>query len=145
MKIVPITFRDACAFVDQHHRHHRRPQDHKFSVAAEHEGRIVGVAIVGRPVSRHLDDGRTLEVTRLCTLDVPNAASKLYSAARRAAAALGYKRCITYTLQSESGVSLRAAGWTEDAASAGGSWSRPGRIREDDHPLEPNRRWLVAA
>jgi hypothetical protein len=111
LKIIPINFREACAFITQHHRHHKPPQGHKFSIACSNGSKLVGVAIIGRPVSRHLDDGWTQEVTRLCTDGTKNVCSKLYSAAFRAAIQLGYKRLITYTLESEPGTSLRAVGW----------------------------------
>lgn len=76
-------------------------------------GALVGVATAGRPVARHYDDGRTLEVNRTCTDGTPNANSMLYGAVWRAAKAMGYKRCITYTQADETGASLRAAGWVK--------------------------------
>jgi hypothetical protein len=102
----------------------------------------VGVVTVGRPVARHLDDGQTVEVTRLCTLaGAKNAASKLLAAAGRAAQALGYRRIVTYTLSSEDGICCRAAGFKRVAQSAGGRWSRRRRPRRDRHPLEGKIRW----
>jgi hypothetical protein len=84
----------------------------KFCLGVAIVDTLVGVATVGRPVARHLDDGYTLEVNRTCTLDgTPNVNSMLYGAAWRAAKALGYRRLITYTQEGESGASLRAAGW----------------------------------
>jgi hypothetical protein len=138
----PIIFRDACAFIDRLHRHHRPPQGHKFSIGAERYGSLVGVVVVGRPVSRHADDGHTAEVTRLCTDGTENACSLLYSAAARAAKAMGYARIITYILGSEHGASLRASGWEMDGRTAGGSWSRESRDRDDKHPLESKTRWV---
>ena len=89
-----------------------------------------GVAIVGRPVARMLDDGRTAEITRLCvTNGARNCCSMLYRAAIRAARALGYQRVITYTLQSESGSSLRGSGLIRSAETTGGEWNSPGRPR----------------
>lgn len=142
---MPVSQRAANAFVKDHHRHHRPVQGGKFSLAVtiddstiagmEPTPRIVGVVIVGRPVARHLDDGWTLEVTRLCTDGTPNACSKLYAAACRAARALAYKRLITYTLPSEGGASLRAAGWRLVGLRGGGNWNRPGRPREDTPEL----------
>lgn len=89
-----------------------------------------------------LQDGFTCEVTRLATDGTTNACSMLYGAARRAAKSLGYRRIITYVLASETGNSLRAAGWVKSKqASAGGSWDRPSRKREDNHPTEPKTRW----
>lgn len=102
---------EANAFVRQHHRHHKPVQGHVFSIGAALNGQIVGVAIVGRPVSRHRDDGITAEVTRLCTDGTKNACSFLYGAAARAAFALGFKRIGTYILASEPGTSLTASGW----------------------------------
>src|SRR5690554_4973935 len=110
MDLVPIEFSEACEFVRRHHRHHRPPQGHKFSIACLNDGKIVGVVIVGRPVARMLDNGLTLEVTRLCSDGTKNVCSFLYSAAWRAARAMGYKKMITYILQSESGASLKASG-----------------------------------
>ena len=89
------------------------------------------VVIAGRPVARHLDDGWTLEVTRLCTDGTANACSKLYAAAGRAARALGYTRLITYTLPAEGGASLRAAGWRLVGQRGGGNWNRARRPRRD--------------
>jgi hypothetical protein len=109
------------------------------------DGRMAGVVIVGRPVARQLDDGLTVEVTRLCTDGTPNAASKLYGAARRVAGAMGYERVITYTLDTEPGTSLIASGWKSDGLTEGGTWSRPSRGRQDKHPVTPKRRWIAAA
>lgn len=90
LEIVPMTLREANAFVEQNHRHHGATVGHKFSIGLSDGEKIVGVAIVGRPVSRHLDDGWTLEVNRLCTDGTRNACSMLYAAAWRAARAMGY-------------------------------------------------------
>lgn len=145
LKIRPISFRDACAFVDQHHRHHRRPQGHKFSLCVMDDGQLAGVVIAGRPVARNADNGLTLEITRLCTDGTANAASKLYGAARRVAGAMGYEKVITYTLAEEPGSSLLGAGWKLSGESKGGSWSRPTRSRQDQHPTTPKKRWEAAA
>lgn len=140
--VVPCTFAEACAFVGMHHRHHRPPVGHKFSLAVAGEDQeIHGVAIVGRPVARHLDDGWTLEVMRVATDGTRSANSALYGACRRAAWALGYRRLATYTLPSESGASLRGAGWRVIGEAGGGSWSCPSRPRVDHHPLERKLRW----
>ncbi|WP_210453494.1 XF1762 family protein [Pantoea ananatis] len=111
MNIEPITFREACAFVARHHRHNKPPVGHKFSVGLRVSGELIGVAMAGRPVARHFDDGLTLEVNRTCTDGTRNANSMLYGAVWRAAKAMGYKRCITYTQHGETGASLRAAGF----------------------------------
>lgn len=134
---IPVTLDEANAFVSLHHRHHKPVVGHKFSIGAANGDKVVGVCIIGRPVSRHRDDGLTLEVTRLCTDGTANACSFLYGAAARAAFALGYRRIGTYILKSENGSSLRASGWRLIGERGGGSWSVPSRPRVDTHPLEP--------
>jgi hypothetical protein len=127
---------EANAFVAMHHRHHKPVIGHLFSIGAALEGKIVGVAIVGRPVARMRDDGATAEITRLCTDGTKNACSFLYGAAARAAFALGFKRIGTYILASEPGTSLMAAGWRLIGERGGGSWSRQERPRVDTHPTQ---------
>jgi len=141
LTITPIEFKEAKAFVARHHRHHRQIQGHKFSLAVVEGEQVVGVVIVGRPVARGNDNGWTLEVTRCCTDGTPNACSKLYSAARRAAAALGYRRLITYILASESGSTLKAANWILNGPAGGGSWDCASRPRVDKHPTELKLRY----
>jgi hypothetical protein len=132
LTVVPLGFADACTAVDRWHRHHRRPQGHKFSLGVLAAGRLVGVAIVGRPVARSLDTGWGLEVTRLATDGTPNACSCLYGAAWRTAKEAGYQRVITYTQHGETGASLRAAGWHLVAVlSPRTGWDTPSRPRED--------------
>jgi hypothetical protein len=131
LSLAPIDFEAAAEFVRALHRHHTPPQGHKFSLAAMLGDGLVGVAIIGRPVSRHRDDGRTLEVTRLCTDGTKNACSFLYGAAAKATFALGYSRIGTYILKRESG------GWKLIGETPGRSWSVPSRPRDDKHPIEP--------
>ena len=123
IRLVPTTLREANAFVKAHHRHHKPVTGHKFSIGCAAEGRLVGVVIAGRPVSRYLDDGLTLEVNRLCTTGEKNVCSMLYAAAARAAKAMGYRKIITYTLDDEPGTSLRAAGWTCMGRAGGKRWT----------------------
>ena len=124
MKIVPITFRAACAFVTELHRHNKPPRGHKFSFGLNDGEKLVGVAMAGRPVARAFDNGTTLEVNRTCTDGTRNANSLLYGAIWRAAKAMGYLRCITYTQCDESGASLRGAGWVRVKELAPrGSWA----------------------
>ena len=137
LSAIPLTFKEATAFVLEHHRHHTPPVGHKFSIGAVADNDLVGVVIVGRPVSRHRDDGQTLEVTRLCTSGHRNACSFLYGRAARAAFALGYTRIGTYILKSEPGTTLKAAGWQLIGETPGKSWSVPSRQRTDKHPIEP--------
>ncbi len=146
----PVGLTEARTFVGQVHRHNLPPKFGTFAVGAERDGELIGVAIVGRPVARALDDGFTAEVSRLATDGTPNACSMLYGACSRAAKALGYRRLITYTLQSESGISLRASGWTlDDTLAARPSWDCPSRPRvqtdlfgNERRPSEPKYRWL---
>lgn len=136
LELVPIKFDEATEFVKRFHRHHLPPVGHKYCIAACADKKIVGVVLVGRPVSRRLDNGFTLEVTRLCTDGTKNACSFLYSAAWRVAKNLGYRRLITYILSIESGTSLKAAGWKELYTTPGKSWSVKSRPRVDKHPLQ---------
>ncbi len=130
---VPVAISEAKSFVANFHRHNKPPAGGLFAVGASDGNQLVGVAIVGRPVARRLDDGQTAEVVRCCVTDEAprGACSFLYSRCWQAAKALGWRKLITYTLQSESGASLRGAGWKTVAELKAGSpeaWqSRPGR------------------
>lgn len=127
LHVVPLSWNRAAQLVDDLHRHHARPREHKLSVGvALPDGTVVGVAVLGRPVSSVLDDGYTLEVTRVATDGTENACSALYGAARRIGREMGYRRIITYTQGEEPGTSLRAAGWIQTS-------SRPAR----DGPARP--------
>jgi hypothetical protein len=143
LELQPISFAEACAFIAEHHSHHKPPQGWKFGLALNDGLRVVAVATVGRPVARMLDDGWTLEVTRLCTDGTPHAASKLYAACWRAVRSLGYRQLITYTLAEEKGTSLLAAGWKVVGRTQGGSWSRSSRPRFDNAPMGPKTLWEV--
>ncbi|WP_263418682.1 XF1762 family protein [Terriglobus albidus] len=142
--IVPCELAEANAFVSQHHRHHGPRVGHKFSIAAECDGKVIGVAIVGRPNARALQDGFTLEVTRLATDGTKNACSKLYAAAWRAARAMGYRRLITYIYACEPGTTLTASGWKLVGQVTGRSWSCPSRPRVDTAPLQDKLRYEVS-
>lgn len=142
---VPISLAEANEFVREFHRHHGPVRGAKFCLAASVYGKIVGVAIVGRPVARMLDDGWTLEVNRTCTDGTKNVNSLLYGACRRATFALGYRRLVTYTLASEQGCSLIASGWRCIGIAAGGCWSRQSRPRLDLHPTQQKLRWETTA
>lgn len=141
LELQPIDFNEACSFIEQHHRHHKPPRGWKFGVAVNDGEKVVGVIVVGRPVARKLQDGYTLEVTRCCTDGTKNAASMLYGAAWRACKAMGYRRLITYTLVTEPGTSLIAAGWKNIGSTPGRSWNVPSRPRVDTHPLGQKLLW----
>jgi hypothetical protein len=162
LQVVPTTLDEANHFVDQHHRHRGAVTGAKYCLAVAErrevgEGRpggagygmhmdcVVGVAIVGRPVARSLDDGFTLEVNRCCTDGTRNACSMLYAAAWRAARALGYRRLVTYTLPGEGGASLAAAGFHVVAQVRAKSWHTPSRPRVDTAPLQAKLRWELSA
>jgi hypothetical protein len=158
LHVVPLDLESANAFVDRHHRHHDEVVGHKFSLGAVHAGEIVGVVIVGRPVAKGLQDGWTLEVTRLATDEVERmvtdrhgrqhplgVCSFLYGAARRATFALGYTRLGTYILASEPGVTLVAAGWRLVGEVRGRSWNTRSRPRVDKHPTLDKARYEAAA
>jgi hypothetical protein len=139
----PLDYPSACAFITAHHRHHLPPQGWKFGIAVAADERIVGVVTVGRPVARQLQDGWTLEVTRCCTDGTPHVASKLYAAAWRATRALGYRRLVTYTLASEAGTSLKAAGWRVlyETTNRPNGWNVRGRPRVVKAPTSAKTLW----
>lgn len=145
LEIVPIFQDEAFSFVQQYHRHHKPPVGSVFQVAAAIGQKIVGVAIVGRPVSKTLDNGWTLEVTRLCTDGTENACSKLYAACWRITKELGYKKLQTYILQSEPGTSVIAAGAQLVGIRGGGTWQRRLRPRVDKHPTQKKLlfEWII--
>lgn len=139
-----VAFRDASALVNMYHRHHGSPVGHLFSGGVWDGEVLCGAVIAGRPVARKLDDGDTVELTRVVSDGTRNACSKAMGWAIREARRRGFTRVITYTLESEPGGSLRAVGFREVGASAGGSWSRPSRERTQEcHPLAPKRRWEI--
>lgn len=144
--------------VQASHRHHKqRPVGWHFGLEARRGGVLVAVAVCGRPVSRTLQSRGVVEVTRVCVLpDVDSrlardAASAIYRAAlaeyarRRVVASrrgdVRVTELVTYTLPSESGASLRGAGFRCDGAAGGGSWGRTGRPRIDAHPTCAKLRW----
>lgn len=154
IRAVPLSLKEANAYVDQLHRHHCHAQGDKFRIGAEVDGKLVGVIQCGRPVSRYLDDGRTLECIRLCTDGTKNVCSFLYSRAARVAQELGYEKIITYILESELGTSLKASGWyCDEKAAGGGAWDCKARPRElepmqvsilpakQKYPTEKKQRW----
>lgn len=153
LSLQPIGFDEAAAFVRLHHRHHCPSRGWKFGIAVNDGEKVVGVVIVGRPVSRNLDDGFTAEVNRCCVAPIPdhpkgpegsghaNACSMLYAAAWRAARAMGYRRLITYTLPEEGGASLRAAGWKIVGQTKAEGWGREARPRVDKHPTQSKLIW----
>lgn len=151
MNLRPITLREANEFVANFHRHNGPVQGGKFAIGLDHaEHGLIGVAIVGRTTARMMHDDYTAEVTRLCVRingeTVKGCCSMLYGACWRAWKAMGGRRLITYTLQTESGASLRGAGWKVIAECGGGNWDREKRHREWQ-PItgQQKMRWEVTA
>lgn len=150
LQLRPVDLTTAKRFVGTHHRHNLAPMSWKFGVGLESDGQLVGVCMLGRTTGRGLRDLYTAEVTRTCTLGTPNGNSMLYGAIARAAKALGYRTLYTYTLQQESGVSLKAAGWEVDALlDERPSWDTPSRSRiqtdlfgNERRPSGPKVRWI---
>lgn len=145
-RIRPIHLRKANAFVKAHHRHNGSVQGAKFAISLyDEQGELIGIGIAGRPVGRNLDDGLTLEITRVCVLeDHKNASSMIYGRLRQIGRKMGYERIITYTLATESGASLRAAGATKDAVVTGGGWNRKARTRQEQPIYEEKKvRWVL--
>lgn len=142
LQIKPITLRDANEYVDKNHRHHRATVGGKFAISCYKGEQLVGVAICGRPVSRYLDDGETLEINRVCTDGTKNACSMLYGASVRIAREMGYKKVITYILFSEDGTSLRAANFILEKEQAGGTHWTGERDLQQELPFELKKRYV---
>ena len=154
LSLSPVSLDEARAFVAAIHRHNDPPVGHKVSVGIRDQHDVLrGVGMMGRPVARNADDGRTLEIIRVATDGVRNGCSMLYGALVRVAWNLGYTRVLTYTLDDESGASLRASGWTADGISMGGQWKRSnGDPRALDRPVlfyppkmptQAKQRWVI--
>lgn len=142
MEAVPIHLREANEFVARRHRHNKPTVGGKFALGAAQDGRLVGVAIAGRPVARKLDDGKTLEILRVCTDGTANACSFLYARCAKIARLMGYQRVITYTLASESGASLRAVRAKPTGPLESHEWSNPNRPRKSQQLYhEQKYRW----
>lgn len=142
---MPLTLTQANDLVARLHRHHKPAVGHRFSLGVAEGDRLVGAAIVGRPVARAVDQYTVAEVVRLVTDGTKNACSFLYAATARVAAEMGFKKIQTYILDTEPGTSLRAAGWRFEERTAGGDWNHSWRKgRRTDQPMVPKQRWAKA-
>lgn len=141
MKIIPITLKAANEYVAENHRHHKPVTGCKFCIGCQDGEQLVGVAICGRPVSRHLDNGKTLEINRLCTNGKRNACSKLYGACVRIARDMGYEKVITYILESENGASLKASNFVCEGTAGGTIWTGS-RKRDNGVPQQLKQRYV---
>lgn len=148
LEAVPVTLREASAYIDRHHRHNAGPQFHKFSIClrAPGEPEPVGVAVASTPKARHQMDGKTLEINRCCAdMRYANVCSQLYASAIRIGRELGYRRFLTYTLPDESGSSLKAVGFHLDGTVKPSSygWDSPSRPRDAKrYPYGEKLRWV---
>ena len=144
LRIAPLTLREANALVLSLHRHHKPVVGHRFSIGAkDSNGVLHGAAIVGRPTGRKNPQYSWAEVTRLVTDGTKNACSILYAACARIAKEMGFIRIQTFILDSESGVSLLAAGWQFEKHTEGGDWNVPSRGgRRTDQPQNKKQRWM---
>lgn len=145
MQAIPLTLKEANEFIKKYHRHNKPVQGYKFAIGAVKDGKLVGVAVVGRPVARNLDDGLTAEITRVCTDGTKNANSFLYARCKKICQLMGYKRVITYTLEEESGASLRAIGAKVDGEVKPTGWDRPPnrKRKEQDVYFRRKKRWKL--
>lgn len=147
LEVVPVPWREARAFVAQHHRHCPPPAGWRYGAGVLNGSQLIGVIIVGRPVARAIDHRQVVEVNRLCVrTDIPqdltwNACSLLYGWAAREAKKRGFKRVITYTMEHEPGTTLRAAGWKVDGTVRPKVWSTPARPRAQRSPTVAKTRW----
>jgi len=143
LRVIPLTLREANKLVADLHRHHKPVRGHRFSIGALNGNELCGAAIIGRPVARRTPWQTVAEVTRLVTDCTKNACSLLYAAAARIAKEMGFERIQTFILDTETGTSLKAAGWEFDGYSAGGDWNRETRGgRRMDQPQERKQRWI---
>lgn len=145
LRIVPVTLAEANAYVERYHRHNGQLPSSKFACAAiDDAGLVRGVVVAGLPKARMLMSRTTIEVNRVCADGTRDACSQLYAAVVRAGKALGYRRFVTYTVESEDGASLKASGWTKTLDSGGGSWAREARpVVSDAHDLGKKTRWEI--
>lgn len=143
LEVRPITYKAACAYISEHHRHIGKPQGWLFGAAAFVAHEIVGVVMVGRP-ARLLQDGTTAQLHRVCSDGTFNAPSFLIARGRRAAAEVGYRRVFSYTQPGESGASMRAAGFRLVRVTRAQDYDRPCRARAKQ-PLVPKLVWLWTA
>lgn len=137
----PLSRNEVNDYINKYHRHHKAPVGYKFAIGAERDKTLVGIVVVGRPVARNINASEVVEVTRLCTIGERNACSFLYAKAARIAREMGYKKIISYILETEEGTSLKAAGWKYEGLTNGGSWNTKTRPREDKAPICKKQKW----
>lgn len=144
MRAIPIELMEANAYVKEHHRHLDPVYRDKWRLGCvDGSGKLIGVIQAARPTARHLDDGKTIDIVRCCSDGMAkNVCSYLLGRAYRIAQSMGYKKMISYILESESGVSYSAAGWYKEADTRGHSWDCPSRPRKTTAPTCNKQRWV---
>lgn len=142
-RIIPLTLKQANELVSKMHRHHKPCVGHRFSLGLmDKDDGLRGAAIVGRPVSREVNQWEVAEVNRLVTDGVWNGCSALYGACARVAKEMGFTKIQTYILESEPGTSLKASGWIFEDWTSGGNWNHGKRKgRREDQPMVRKQRW----
>lgn len=140
----PVTLKEANEFIAAHHRHHDPVRFHLFSVGCREikDGELKGVAVVMRPAAPAYNGKPIAEVSRLATDGTQNTCSFLLARAANAAFQLGYLIIQTYTLTTEPGTSLAAAGWEWCGERKGAPWNTKSRPRKDTHPIGPKDKWM---
>lgn len=143
LRLFPATLNQANEMIEILHRHHKKVVGHRFTIGCKDDiGIVHGIAVTGRAVCREVDQYMIAEVTRLVTDGTPHVCSKLYAACARAADAMGFDEIQTYILDSESGISLKAAGWQFDHMVKGRDWNCPSRGgRRTDQPMCDKQLW----
>jgi len=143
LKVCPLTIKQSNELVRKWHRHHKPVVGYRFAIGVlDEDGDLHGAAIVGRPVSRELEQYGIAEVTRLVTDGHKHACSFLYAACARIAREMGFQRIQTYILDTEPGTSLLAAGWTLVRKTNEGNWNNSWRKgRREDQPMTQKQRW----
>ena len=143
LTLTPINLKTANAFVQQYHRHHKPTRGHKFSIGVSDSGSLVGVAICGRPVARRLDDGYTLEINRLCTDGTPNVCIAHCPCRPVCGSIEDTAKVVTYILDTESGVSLKAAGYVCEGRAGGLEWNGERKPKmANQYPYQMKTRWV---
>jgi len=140
----PINREIAKKFINENHRHNSGPISDRFRIGLFEDGVLIGVGVAGNPIARKQMDGTTIEITRVCVLpDKPNACSQIYARMKRIAQLMGYKRIITYTLDNETGASLRAIGAIVDHKVAKGTWLNRQNRNYNEVSDMPKQMWLL--
>lgn len=148
LDFVRLSLPQANEFVAAWHRHNDLVVGHLWSVGlADDSGILHAVMIVGRPISKALDNGDTVEVLRIAAGEAWNCNSRLYGAAARAAFAMGFHRVITTIDKAEGGSSLRASGYRLVAdRPARKGWDTQSRPRDNrKYRSVPRQLWEAVA